>query len=66
MTLKLDEVGNTLIIISSVTYYLELRNAITIYYISHFLANKGQIGCLDNIEHSNIYLISTCMNRKKI
>ena len=35
----------------SVTYYLELRNAIIIYCISHFLATKGQIGCLDVIEH---------------
>ena len=34
----------------SVTYHLELHNAITIY-LCFILTNKGQIGCLDIIEH---------------
>ena len=36
--------------IFSVAYYLELRNAITIYYASHFFTNHGQIGGLDTTE----------------
>ena len=38
-------------IVFSVTYYLELHNPITIYCISQFLLTKGQIICLDVIEH---------------
>ena len=38
-------------IVLSVTYYFELHNPITIYCISQFLLKKGQIGCLDIIEH---------------
>ena len=36
----------------SVTYYLELRNAINIHTISYFIlfAIKGQFGCLSIIE----------------
>ena len=41
----------TLYIVSSVTYYLELYNAIIVHYKSHFFVNKGQIDCLDIIEH---------------
>ena len=33
------------------TFYLQLRNAIIIYYISLFGVNKGQISCFDIIEH---------------
>ena len=34
-------------IVLSVTYYLELNNAITFNCRSEFLLTKGQIGCLD-------------------
>ena len=38
--------------IFSVTYYLELHNAIFIHYISHILpTNVTYIGSLDIIEH---------------
>ena len=37
--------------VASVTYYMELDNAINIHYTSQFFANKGQIGCLDMTEH---------------
>ena len=39
----------TLNIMFSVTYYMELCHAISMYYISHILSNKCQIGCLDII-----------------
>ena len=37
----------------SATYYLELRNAKIIHYVSlfSFFANKGRIGCLHVLEH---------------
>ena len=37
----------TLNMIFSVTYYLELRDAITVYFVT----NHVRIGCLDTIEH---------------
>ena len=37
--------------IFSVTYYLELRNVINVYYASYFFTNDGRIGCLDTIRH---------------
>jgi hypothetical protein len=36
-----------------------------ILYISHF-ANKGQIGCLDIIEHQHVYLVKIYIKSKKM
>ena len=44
------EKENTLNMRFSVTYYLELCNAIVVNS-SHLFINKGQIGFLDKIEH---------------
>ena len=45
-------VFTTLNIAFSIAYYLELCNAMIIECTSFFfLANEGQIGCLDIIEH---------------
>jgi hypothetical protein len=42
----------------SVTYYLELCNAIVVNpSLAHLFINKGQIGFLDNIEHQHLYLV---------
>ena len=38
----------------SVTYDLELRNAIFVYYTSHMFTNKCEIDSLDIIEHYNL------------
>ena len=40
----------TLNMVLSVTYYSELRYAITISCICHLFANKSRIGCLDILE----------------
>ena len=37
--------------IFSVTYYLELHNAMIVYCASHLFTNHGWIGCLHIIEH---------------
>ena len=44
--------------IFSVTYYLELRYAIIVYYAYHFLVNKGRMGCLIIREHQHLYLVN--------
>jgi len=50
-------VNNTLKIEFNVTFHLELPNAITIYCIYLiFFQQKGQIGCLDIIDHY-LYLV---------
>ena len=43
--------------IFSVTYYLELRNAISIYYTSHIFTNRYEIDRLDIIEHYQLDLV---------
>ena len=40
-----------LLVIYLFIYYLKLHNTISIYFLSHCLATKGQIGCLDILEH---------------
>ena len=48
LVLTFSDVFTTLNIAFSVTYYLDLCNAITTNYIGiSFFSNKGQIGCLD-------------------
>jgi hypothetical protein len=50
----------------SVTYYLELRNAISIYCISHILTTKGEIGISDCTKHSYFYLVKNYTNNQII
>ena len=35
-------------------------------YIGCFFTNKGLIGCLDNVEHSHLYLVKNFVNNRKI
>jgi hypothetical protein len=46
--------------IFSVTYFLELRDATSIYYISHIGPKKWEIDILYIIEHLRIYLVKKC------
>ena len=41
----------------SVTYYLELCSAMSIYCVSHILPTIVKYGCLDSIEHQQLYLV---------
>ena len=45
------ELTTTLNIVFSVTLYLELCIAITIYCMSHFFPQKVKLSCLNIIEH---------------
>jgi len=51
---KIYHILTTLNRIFSVTYYLELCNAIIVYCASHVFTNYGRIGCLD-IKSINIF-----------
>lgn len=56
----------TLNIIFSVTYYLTLCIAITIYCVSLNLLRTRKIGYLDMIEHSHLCLVKIYINSRKI
>lgn len=60
------ETMGTLNIVFHVTYYLELPNAIIILFISHFLVNKGQIGCLEIMKQQLLYLVNNHINSKNV
>ena len=50
----------------SVTYCLELRNAISSYCTLVFLgATNGQYSCLDILKTQHLYLVKKYMNSKK-
>ena len=50
----------------SVTYYLELRNAIIVYCASHFLPTMVElVVCTLYIEHSHLYLVKKYINSRK-
>jgi hypothetical protein len=57
------KIPTTRFTIFSVIYSLDLRCAIT-FYLYLIFTNKGQIGCLDTIEHEHLYLVKTCINTK--
>ena len=57
----------TLNMIFSVTYYLESRNAISMYYIYIFyFINKCQINSQDIIEKLHLYLAKNYIDKKQI
>ena len=49
----------------SVSYYLEVHNAITIYYRSHCLPRKVELVVLDTKEHKHLHMVKFyILNRK--
>lgn len=65
--MRLDYVlKNTHDIAFIVACYLELSDAIIIYYIPHVFANKCQIACFDILENCHLYLVNNHFNSKKI
>ena len=49
--------------IFSVTYYLELHNATSTYYVYYLFTSKCQTDCLNIIEHEQLYLVKNYMNK---
>jgi hypothetical protein len=61
-----ENLTSTLNYAISVTYYLDLRNGISNYCISHILPKNVKIKCLNIIEEEQSYLIKNYVNSKMI
>ena len=40
--------------------------ATTIYYIYHFLINKGKLGCLDILKQKHVWLVETLIKNMNL
>ena len=50
----------------SVTYHLELRNAIIVYYAFHLLSIKVELVVWISVKHQHLYLVRNYTNNIKI